>query len=199
MDECKLRSNAKGVVRLMLEFEPKKRVTLKNLRLQKFFMFECCPSGLYEDVSFIAIYLLHSPLSYGTLLILCRQLLLQKVIFSLSPIFLQRWKSGLFDRWNWVVRKRLENEEEWECWLRVLAWGRSDGYTNEKENNLLEEQLDATKKYQTRAGLPYWDPPCTTIFTYRLLEENSKECFIIKLRKVVAQQKAPSLAAYGTF
>ena len=50
MDECKLKQTAKDLVRLMLEFDPKKRLQLKNLCRQKFFKFGYSPTVLNEDV-----------------------------------------------------------------------------------------------------------------------------------------------------
>ncbi|KAG9065799.1 hypothetical protein KI688_002096 [Linnemannia hyalina] len=50
MDERKLNLNAKDLVRLMLEFDPKKRQQLKNLYLQKVFKFGYSPTVLNEDL-----------------------------------------------------------------------------------------------------------------------------------------------------
>ncbi|KAG9062452.1 hypothetical protein KI688_005367 [Linnemannia hyalina] len=50
MNECKLKPNAKDLVKLMLEFDPKKRLHLKNLSSHKFFTLGYFPTVLNEDV-----------------------------------------------------------------------------------------------------------------------------------------------------
>ncbi|KAF9143590.1 hypothetical protein BGX30_015250 [Mortierella sp. GBA39] len=50
MKECKLKPNAKDLVMLMLEFDPKKRLQLKNLSRQKFFNVGYSPTVLNEGV-----------------------------------------------------------------------------------------------------------------------------------------------------
>lgn len=50
MKECKLTQNAKDLVRRMLEFEPKRRLELKNLWSQKFFEVGYTPTALNETV-----------------------------------------------------------------------------------------------------------------------------------------------------
>lgn len=48
MDECILIPNAKDLVRRMLEFEPTKRLQLKNLRHQEVFKVGYTPTALTE-------------------------------------------------------------------------------------------------------------------------------------------------------
>jgi hypothetical protein len=51
-DECKLGSDTKDLVKVMLEFEPKKRVRLKYLHLQNVLQVWLLPSGQEEGVMF---------------------------------------------------------------------------------------------------------------------------------------------------
>ncbi|KAH7048896.1 kinase-like domain-containing protein [Linnemannia elongata] len=48
--ECKLKPDAKGLVRLVLDFDSKNRPQLTSLRRQKFFKLGYCPTILSEDV-----------------------------------------------------------------------------------------------------------------------------------------------------
>ncbi|KAG0066664.1 hypothetical protein BGZ89_007042 [Linnemannia elongata] len=48
--ECKLKPDAKGLVRLVLDFDSKNRPQLTSLRRQKFFKPGYCPTILSEDV-----------------------------------------------------------------------------------------------------------------------------------------------------
>ncbi|KAF9323377.1 hypothetical protein BGZ91_003620 [Linnemannia elongata] len=48
--ECKLKPDAKGLVRLVLDFDSKNRSQLTSLRREKFFKLGYCPTILSEDV-----------------------------------------------------------------------------------------------------------------------------------------------------
>ncbi|KAK5799154.1 kinase-like domain-containing protein [Linnemannia elongata] len=48
--ECKIKPDAKGLVRLVLDFDSKNRPQLTSLRRQKFFKLGYCPTILSEDV-----------------------------------------------------------------------------------------------------------------------------------------------------